>query len=88
MPTQSNNSAPCGNVLQNTPKCSICRDPIVPAERALLKPFCLWCGEEVARSERKYWCVLTPHKQGPMFFTAESAREMARGINNKGGLVK
>jgi len=30
--------------------------------------------------------VLTPHKQGAMFFTAQFAREAAAGINNKGGL--
>ena len=85
MPTQSNNPAPCGNVLQNTPKCSICRDPIVPAERALLKPFCLWCGEEVARSERKYWCVAPMHKSN---YTLITNRADLLGINNKGGLVK
>jgi ribosomal protein L37AE/L43A len=49
---------------------------------------CLFCGEEAARAARKSWCVLTPHKQGPMFFTQETAREAAIGINNKGGLVK
>jgi hypothetical protein len=49
---------------------------------------CLPCGEEQARETRLGWCVLTPHKQGPMYFTSESAREMAKGINNKGGLVK
>jgi hypothetical protein len=42
----------------------------------------------MSRVERSSWCVLTPHKQGPMFFTAESAREMAKGINSKGGIVK
>jgi hypothetical protein len=49
---------------------------------------CLICGEEQAREERKSWTVLTPHKQGAMFFTAQSAREAAIGINQKGGLVK
>jgi len=34
------------------------------------------------------WTVLTPHKQGAMFFTPEFAKEAARGINNKGGLIK
>lgn len=74
-----NKPASCGEV----PKCSICRDDIDPPERALIKPFCLWCGEEVARAERKSWCILTPHKQGPQYFTAESARVMAKGINSK-----
>jgi hypothetical protein len=85
-----NIAAPSGFVH----KCEICRDPIKPEGRAdLLKSqdrplLCLWCGEQMSRVERSSWCVLTPHKQGPMFFTAESAREMALGINNKGGLVR
>lgn len=49
---------------------------------------CLSCGDIAAKEARKSWTVLTPHKQGPMFFTAETAREVAIGINNKGGLVK
>lgn len=49
---------------------------------------CKACGEDKAKQERKSWCVLTPHKQGPMFFTPAYAREAAIGINNKGGLVK
>ena len=89
-PTAPNNAASCGFVS----KCQICRDPIEPEGRAdLLKSqdrplLCLWCGEQMSRVERSSWCVLTPHKQGAMFFTAESAREMALGINNKGGLVR
>jgi hypothetical protein len=49
---------------------------------------CKECGEAAAKKARKSWTVLTPHKQGAMFFTAETAREVAIGINNKGGLVK
>jgi hypothetical protein len=41
------------------------------------------CGDGQALRARQSWCVLTPHKQGAMFFTAESAPELARGINSK-----
>lgn len=70
------------------PTCAICEEEIDPPERAKIKPLCMTCGEKAARQERKSWCVLTPHKQGAMFFTAAFAREAAIGINNKGGLVK
>lgn len=53
-----------------------------------LAGFCWDCREDAAREARKGWCVLTPHKQGPMFFTNNFAREAAQGINNKGGLVR
>jgi hypothetical protein len=46
------------------------------------------CREDAAIEARRHWCVLTPHKQGPMFFTNNFAREAAKGINNKGGLVR
>jgi hypothetical protein len=49
---------------------------------------CIPCREHAAKEVRKGWCVLTPHKQGAMFFTAAYAREAAIGINNKGGLIK
>jgi len=49
---------------------------------------CKPCGEVKAKEDRKSWCIVTPHKQGPMFVTAESAFEVVVGINNKGGLVK
>jgi hypothetical protein len=41
------------------------------------------CGEGQSIKQRASWTVLTPHKQGAMFFTAESAVELARGINSK-----
>jgi ribosomal protein L37AE/L43A len=67
-------------------ECPRCGDDIDPRRVALGYWLCLMCGEEAAREERRSWCVLTPHKQGPMFFTSEFAREAAKGINNKGGL--
>jgi hypothetical protein len=69
-------------------ECEECGDDF-PTERYLLGyTVCLACGEAGAREARKSWCVLTPHKQGAMFFTAESARDIAKGINNKGGLYR
>ena len=49
---------------------------------------CKVCGDQDALIARRQWTVLTPHKQGPMYFTKETARSAAVGINNKGGLVK
>lgn len=66
--------------------CPQCGDDIDPRRYALGYELCLPCGEEAARAERRSWCVLTPHKQGAMFFTSQFAREAAAGINNKGGL--
>ncbi len=68
--------------------CRVCGDEVNERRALLGYRVCLICGEEQARQERKSWTVLTPHKQGAMFFTAQSAREAAIGINQKGGLVK
>jgi len=43
----------------------------------------LSCGEDAAQTQRKSWCIMTPHKQGAMFFTVDSAKELAKGINSK-----
>lgn len=76
--------------------CAQCGDD-VPAARwqryvsertPLHKRICPACADQAAIQARKSWCILTPHKQGPMLFTAAYAREAAIGINNKGGLVK
>lgn len=69
-----------------TNSCPQCGDAVPAARVALGRRLCLPCGEDEARAERRSWCVLTPHKQGAMFFTPEFARVAARGINNKGGL--
>jgi hypothetical protein len=69
-------------------QCIFCGEYITAGRWEIGKKTCLACGDKEAVKERKGWCVLTPHKQGPMFFTREFAFEAARGINNKGGLVK
>lgn len=71
-----------------TPECAVCKDEIDPPQRAKISKLCKACGEKAAKQERKSWCVLTPHKQGPMFFTQAFAREAAKGINNKGGFYR
>lgn len=63
--------------------CPRCGDDVPAARAALGRRLCLPCGEEAAREERTGWTILTPHKQGAMFFTPEFARVAARGINNK-----
>ena len=68
--------------------CRVCGDDVSEGRAQLGFKLCLLCGEEQARQDRRGWTILTPHKQGAMFFTAQTAREAAKGINNKGGLVK
>lgn len=70
------------------PICVRCGDVFSPKRAKAGYHLCLLCGEEAASESRKSWTVLTPHKQGAMFFTAESAREIAKGINNKGGFYR
>lgn len=71
--------------------CTKCYGGIVPVARARMqmrssKPLlCLQCGDAEAKQQAKKFTVLTPHKQGAMYFTQEFAREAAKGINNKGG---
>ena len=69
--------------VSSTHDCPRCGDNIDLRRWNAGYHLCLFCGEEAAREERMSWCVLTPHKQGAMFVTAESARELAVGINNK-----
>ena len=68
--------------------CHWCGSDIEPPQRQTVSCLCEGCAEKKSKEDQKSWTVLTPHKQGPMFFTAESARAMAKGINNKGGLVR
>ena len=70
------------------PRCKQCKKTFGIKRFKAGYKLCLHCGEQAATQDRKLWCVLTPHKQGPMFFTNNFAQEAARGINNKGGLVK
>lgn len=77
-------------IFCSTPRCAnAVGEPDFPYARyALGYVLCKVCGDNEATRERKSWTVLTPHKQGPMFFTRDDARAAAVGINNKGGLVR
>jgi RNA polymerase-binding transcription factor DksA len=44
--------------------CKICGDEIDPPERAKLKPYCLMCGEDMARAERRSWTVVKEYGKG------------------------
>lgn len=68
--------------------CHWCGSDIEPPQRQTTSSLCKKCGEKKSKEVQKGWTVLTPHKQGPMFFSQAFAREAAKGINNKGGLVK
>jgi hypothetical protein len=61
----------------------MCGDTYSPKRANAGYHLCMPCGEGQATEQRRSWTVLTPHKQGAMFFTAESAVELARGINSK-----
>jgi len=74
--------------MEHTRPCLICGAEVNNERWRIGYKMCMPCGESAAREVRKSWTVLTPHKQGAMFVTAEAARELAVGINNKGGLVK
>lgn len=65
-----------------------CKNKVEYRRWKIGKHICKSCGDAQATKDRQSWTILTPHKQGPMYFTAESARDMAKGINNKGGLIK
>ena len=68
------------------PLCKQCNEPFSPKRRNAGYTLCMPCGDGEAKKVRH--TILTPHKQGAMYFTAEFAREAAMGINNKGGLIK
>ena len=64
--------------------CKICGDEIDPPERAKLKPYCLLCGEDMARAERKSWTVVQEYGKGCyQFVTSNSARKVLTQTNQK-----
>lgn len=85
---QPTNHQVMGHNRRLKPLCNICGDIYSPKRARAGYHICMPCGEQAAAQQRKSWTVLTLHKQGPMFFTAEYARTAAVGANNKGGIVK
>lgn len=65
--------------------CVVCGDDVDPRRLALGYKVCLFCGEDIARAERKSWCVAPMHKSNYMLIT--NLDDLA-GLNNKGGIVK
>jgi predicted RNA-binding Zn-ribbon protein involved in translation (DUF1610 family) len=68
--------------------CKQCGESLHPKRVKLGYSLCLECGEEDSERIAKSRCIVAPHKQGYMFFTDAVAREIVKGINNKGGLIK
>ena len=65
--------------------CVICSDEIDPPARASLGyRTCLWCGEDLAKAERKSWTVVQEYgKGGYMFVTAQAAPTTLKQTNQK-----
>jgi hypothetical protein len=65
-------------------ECQVCGDEF-PVERwALGYRCCLFCGEDMARAERKSWTVVQEYgKGGYMFVTSDSARKVLTQTNQK-----
>ena len=65
--------------------CVICSDEIDPPARATLGyRTCLWCGEDLAKAERKSWTVVQEYQKGGyMFVTAQAAHATLKQTNQK-----
>lgn len=70
------------------PQCKCCGEEYDVNRWKLGIAFCLSCGDEMAKEVASKRCVVAPHKQGYMFFTDDVARDIVKGINNKGGLIR
>lgn len=64
--------------------CFSCGDPFPSARAALGYRFCLSCGEQAAKEERKSWCVVQEYgKGGYVFVPASAAFQTLRQTNQK-----
>jgi len=70
------------------PQCKICGEDFDLGRFKLGYAVCMPCGNSLAKEVASKRCVVAPHKQGYMFFTDDVARDIVKGINNKGGLIK
>jgi hypothetical protein len=65
-------------------ECQVCGDEFPEARWQLGYKCCLFCGEDVARAERKSWTVVQEYgKGGYMFVTSDSARQVLTQTNQK-----
>lgn len=64
--------------------CCWCGDDVEPRRWSLGYRCCLFCGEEIARQERKGWCVVQEYGKGAyQFVTASAAPKTLRETNQK-----
>jgi hypothetical protein len=62
----------------------MCGDDYSAERAALGYRYCLLCGEDLAREERKSWTVVQEYgKGGYMYVTAESAPTVLKQTNQK-----
>ena len=65
-------------------ECNVCGDDVPIARWQLGYRCCLWCGEDMARAERKSWTVVQEYgKGGYMFVTQAAASTTLKQTNQK-----
>ena len=68
----------------NYRECNVCGDEFPEARWQLGYKCCLFCGEDVARAERKSWTVVQEYGKGCyQFVTSNSARQVLTQTNQK-----
>jgi hypothetical protein len=64
--------------------CCWCGDDVEPRRWSLGYRCCLFCGEEIARQERKTWCIVQEYgKGGYQYVTAQAAPTTLKQTNQK-----
>lgn len=65
-------------------ECTICGDDVHVERWALGYRYCLFCGEDMARTERQSWCIVQEYGKGNyMYVSAESAPATLLNTNQK-----
>ncbi len=65
-------------------ECNVCGDEFPAERRALGYRCCLFCGEDMARAERKSWTVVQEYgKGGYMFITPAAVSTTLKQTNQK-----
>lgn len=65
-------------------ECEDCGDDVHIERWAHGYRVCLFCGEEIAKMERKSWCVVQEYgKGGYQYITKEAARTTLKQTNQK-----
>lgn len=64
--------------------CCWCGNDVEPRRWGLGYRCCLFCGEEIARQERKTWCIVQEYgKGGYQYVTAQAAPTTLKQTNQK-----